>query len=141
MAERLESVKAVMDLGQRFREMDSQAGDYRQIITLPHPALEEVTSPQQATRLAGLANDGLAELCRRYPERFPAFVAAVSLTDVEATVAEAQRAALLSLGRRVSRSIPMLRVARWMTGNSSRSSQRWRNTVFRSGSIPPALLR
>jgi aminocarboxymuconate-semialdehyde decarboxylase len=34
----------------------------------------------------------MAELCRKHPERFPAFVAAVSLKDVEGSVAEARRA-------------------------------------------------
>ena len=34
----------------------------------------------------------MAELCRKHPERFPTFVAAVSLKDVEGSVAEARRA-------------------------------------------------
>ena len=34
----------------------------------------------------------MAELCARHPERFPTFVAAVSMTDVEGSVKEAQRA-------------------------------------------------
>ncbi|MDF1555063.1 MAG: amidohydrolase family protein [Deferrisomatales bacterium] len=91
LAERMKSVKAVTDLDQRFREMDGY-GDYRQIITVPHPVLEEVATPSEATRLAGVANDGMAELCRKHPDRFPAFVATVSLTDVEAAVSEVDRA-------------------------------------------------
>ncbi len=38
-----------------------------------------------------------AELCRRHPERFPAFVAAVCLTDVDGSIDEIQRA-VTSLG-------------------------------------------
>ena len=34
----------------------------------------------------------MAELCARHPERFPTFVAAVSMTDVEGSVQEARRA-------------------------------------------------
>jgi aminocarboxymuconate-semialdehyde decarboxylase len=34
----------------------------------------------------------MAELCARHPERFPTFVAAVSMTDVDGSVAEARRA-------------------------------------------------
>ncbi len=42
-------------------------------------------------------NDGLAELCSKHPDRFPAFVASVSLLDVEFAVVEAERA-LTQLG-------------------------------------------
>jgi len=59
--------------------------------SLPHPALEGVATPAEAGRLARLANDGLAELCARHPDRFPAFVATVSLSDIDAAVAEAHR--------------------------------------------------
>jgi aminocarboxymuconate-semialdehyde decarboxylase len=34
----------------------------------------------------------MAELCERHPERFPTFVAAVSMTDVDGSVMEARRA-------------------------------------------------
>jgi len=34
----------------------------------------------------------MAELCARHPERFPCFAAAVSLTDVDGSLAEAERA-------------------------------------------------
>ena len=98
LAERLKSVKAVVDLDARFRAMDG-FGDYRQIITLPHPALEEIAGDPEAAKLASLANDGLAELCSKHPDRFPAFVASVSLLNVESAVAEAERA-VTQLGAR-----------------------------------------
>jgi aminocarboxymuconate-semialdehyde decarboxylase len=91
LAERMKTLRAVTDLDARFREMDGY-GDYRQVIALPHPVLEEVAEPADATRLARLANDGMAEICARHGDRFPAFVATVSLTDVEGTVAEIDRA-------------------------------------------------
>lgn len=91
LAERLKSVESVVDLDARFREMDGY-GDYRQIISLPHPALEEIADASEAARLACMVNDGLAELCSKYPDRFPAFVATVSLLDVGSAVAEVGRA-------------------------------------------------
>ena len=91
LAARMQAVKSVMDLDQRFREMDV-LDDYRQVIALPHPALEEVAEPEQAALLAGLANDGLAELCARHPDRFAAFIATVSLSDVDKAVQEIDRA-------------------------------------------------
>ncbi|RJL14823.1 amidohydrolase family protein [Paracoccus siganidrum] len=91
LAARMKSLPSVMDLDARFRQMD-EFGDYRQVISLPAPALEEVADPDLAARLARLGNDGLAELVARHPDRFPAFVAAVALNDVPGAVAEAHRA-------------------------------------------------
>lgn len=67
-----------MDLDARFRQM-GDFGDYRQVISLPAPALEEVAEPELAARLARLGNNGLADLAARHPDCFPAFVAAVAL--------------------------------------------------------------
>lgn len=98
LAERLKSVKSVVDLDARFREMDGY-GDYRQVISQPHPALEEIADASEAARLASMVNDGLAELCSKYHDRFPAFVATVSLLDIDSAVAETDRA-VTQLGAR-----------------------------------------
>ena len=90
MGKRLRSVKKLFDLDERFREMDDY-GDYRQVISLPTP-IEEIAAGPLGNELARIANDGMAELCAAHPERFPAFVAAVSLHDVDAAVREAERA-------------------------------------------------
>ena len=39
-------------------------GDYRQIISLPNPPLEEIAQGETAQQLARVANDAMAELCR-----------------------------------------------------------------------------
>lgn len=88
---RLRGVKKLFDLDLRFAEMDT-LGDYAQIISLPNPPLEEIAAGATAVQLARVANDAMAELCAQHPRRFPAFVAAVSLDDVDAAVAEAERA-------------------------------------------------
>jgi aminocarboxymuconate-semialdehyde decarboxylase len=88
---RLRGVKKLFDLDLRFAEMDT-LGDYRQIISLPNPPLEEIAGGETAQKLARVANDAMADLCARHPKRFPAFVAAVSLDDVEAALKEAERA-------------------------------------------------
>ena len=74
-------------------------GDYRQIISLPNPPIEDIAKPDVGMQLARIANDCMAELCRKHPERFPAFAAALCLTDVEGSVAEARRA-IKELGAR-----------------------------------------
>jgi aminocarboxymuconate-semialdehyde decarboxylase len=88
---RLRGVKKLFDLDLRFAEMDT-LGDYRQIISLPNPAIEDIADAKTGLTLARIANDSMAELCRKHPERFPAFAAALCMTDMEGSVAEARRA-------------------------------------------------
>src|SRR5256886_3410132 len=91
IAARLRSVKKLFDLDERFREMD-QFGDYREIISLPNPPIEDLAAGEVGLNLARIGNDAMAELCARHPARFPTFVAALSMTDVEGSVQEARRA-------------------------------------------------
>src|SRR5579871_5144582 len=91
LGKRLRSITKLFDLNERFREMD-QFGDYRQIISLPNPPIEDIAKGVAALQLARIGNDAMADLCARHPEGFAGFVAAVSLTDVEGSVAEATRA-------------------------------------------------
>ena len=72
---RLRGVKKLFDLDERFREMD-QFGDYREIISLPNPPIEDLAAGETGLNLARIGNDAMAELCARHPERFPTFVAA-----------------------------------------------------------------
>src|SRR5438270_6440932 len=95
---RLRGVKKLFDLDLRFAEMDT-LGDYRQVISLPNPPLEEIAQGETAQQLARVANDAMAELCGKHPKRFPTFVAAVSLDDVDAALKEAERA-IAQLGAR-----------------------------------------
>ncbi len=88
---RLRGVKKLFDLDERFREMD-EFGDYREIISLPNPPIEDLAAGAAGLELARIGNDAMAELCAQHPSRFPSFVAAVSLTDVEGSVQEARRA-------------------------------------------------
>jgi aminocarboxymuconate-semialdehyde decarboxylase len=91
IAKRLRGIVKLFDLDARFKEMD-EFGDYRQIISLPNPAIEDITKADVGMQLARIANDSMAELCRKYPQRFPAFAAAVCLTDIEGSIAEVKRA-------------------------------------------------
>lgn len=99
IAQRLRSVTALHDLDLRFRQMDEGGPGYRQVISLPNPPLEDVMPAALSVELSRIANDGLAELCARHPDRFPAFVAAIPMLDPEAAVAEAERA-ITTLGAR-----------------------------------------
>jgi len=61
IAKRMKAVRNIYDFDSRFRSMD-EIGDYRQIVSLPNPPLEAFTTPKQATDLARIANDSMAEL-------------------------------------------------------------------------------
>ena len=91
IGKRLRGVTKLFDLTERFREMD-QFGDYRQVISLPNPPIEDIAAPDIGIGLAKVGNDAMAELCRKHPQRFPTFVAAVALNNVEGSIAEVQRA-------------------------------------------------
>jgi predicted TIM-barrel fold metal-dependent hydrolase len=91
MGKRSRGVPMLVDLDERFRVMDRFQG-YEQVLSLPTPPLEAMANPSQALDLALAANDGMAELVSRYPERFAGFVASLPLNDPEAAVRETRRA-------------------------------------------------
>src|SRR6201996_9587668 len=82
---------SLYDLDHRFRLMDGFDG-YRQLLTPSMPAIEDLADGAAAVELMRLMNDGLAELVARHPDRFPAFAAALALNDVDAALAEIERA-------------------------------------------------
>ena len=71
----------------------------QQVLSLANPPLELIAPPDKSPDLARLANDALAEICRRHPDRFPAFIASLPMNNIEATLAEIDRA-LDALGAR-----------------------------------------
>src|SRR6202030_1700107 len=81
IAARLRGVTKIHDLDARFREMD-EFGDYKQVISLPNPPIEDIATGAAGLTLARVANDAMAELCVKHPNRFAGFVAVLSLTDV-----------------------------------------------------------
>jgi aminocarboxymuconate-semialdehyde decarboxylase len=91
MGKRMRAIPKLFDLDLRFKDMD-EIGDYRQIISLPNPPIEDVAEGEAANQLARVANDAMAELCQRHRDRFPAFAAAVNLNDVDFSIREAERA-------------------------------------------------
>ena len=91
MLELWPKLPALHDLDAHFRLMDG-FDDYQQVLSLANPPLEFLGGPDETPALARLANDGLADLCRRYPDRFPAFTASMPMNNPDAAVEEAERA-------------------------------------------------
>ena len=91
MFRRSMQVKPIWDLDARFRLMD-QFSEYRQVISLGSPPIETFAGPDLASELARVANDGMAELVARHPERFAGFLAGLPMNNPDAAVEEIGRA-------------------------------------------------
>jgi len=91
IGKRMRNVPMLVDLDVRFRVMDAFDG-YQQILSIATPPIEAYAAPADAVDLARRANDGMAELVSRYPDRFPGFVASLPLNDPDAAMAETERA-------------------------------------------------
>ncbi|MFI6390804.1 amidohydrolase family protein [Nonomuraea sp. NPDC050540] len=79
---------ALHDVEARLRMMEEFGDDYQQILTLSSPPIELLAGPDDSPELARLANESMLELCRAYPERFPAFVASLPMNNPDAAMAE-----------------------------------------------------
>jgi aminocarboxymuconate-semialdehyde decarboxylase len=82
---------ALVDVAARLRLLDQFDG-LQQVLSLANPPLELVGGPNVTPDLARLANDSLADICRRHPDRFPAFIAALPMNNTDAALAETDRA-------------------------------------------------
>src|SRR5437773_9192452 len=91
MQKRMRAIPGLVDLEQRFRIMDRYEG-YAQVLTLASPPIEALAGPDATPELARLANDGMAELVAKHPDRFPGFVASLPMNNPDAALAEIDRA-------------------------------------------------
>jgi predicted TIM-barrel fold metal-dependent hydrolase len=91
IGKRMRNIPMLVDLDVRFRVMDRFA-EYEQVLSIATPPIEAFADRAAASELARLANDGMADLTRRFPERFPAFIASLPLGDPEGAAAETHRA-------------------------------------------------
>jgi uncharacterized protein len=84
-------VKPLVDVDARLRLID-EFDDLQHVPSLANPPLELIGPSEVSVQLARIANDALAELCAKYPRYFPAFIAALPMNNVDATLAEIDRA-------------------------------------------------
>ena len=85
------AVPALYDLEIRFGVMD-KFPEVVQVLTIAGPNVESITEPEDTVELARIANDEMAELVAKYPDRFAAAVACLPMNDVDAALKEAERA-------------------------------------------------
>ncbi len=79
----------LMDIGDRRISRMDELGIDKQLLLLTSPGVQ-VLEPDEGTALARLANDRLAEVCRRHPHRF-AGLTVFAPQDVRGAVAEIER--------------------------------------------------
>jgi predicted TIM-barrel fold metal-dependent hydrolase len=91
-------LKTLWDVDARRKLIDEFDG-MQHVLSLANPPPELIASPEKSPELVRFANDALAEVCRKYPGQFPAFIASVPMNNIEASVKEADRA-VAELGAR-----------------------------------------
>ena len=87
----IDSLPTLHDMDHRFRIMD-KFQNLKQVITLGIPPVEEIADPQKALDLARIANDEMAELVNRHPDRFVAAAATLPMNNMDAALEEVDRA-------------------------------------------------
>ena len=91
LQKRMSGIPVLTDVELRLRIMDRYEG-YVQVLTLANPPIEVVGGPDVSPDLARIANDEMAALVTRHPERFPAFVASLPMNNPDAALREIDRA-------------------------------------------------
>jgi predicted TIM-barrel fold metal-dependent hydrolase len=92
LVKRMSNLRMLWDIEHRVEMLRTKFPDVKQVLTLSLPAPELLGGPAESHEFARVANDGMAEMCRRWPEEFPAFVASLPMNNVDAALKEMDRA-------------------------------------------------
>ena len=91
MIKRMSNLRMLWDIEARVAMLD-QWPEVQQVLTLAVPSPELLGGPDVSPGFARVANDGLAEMCRKWPHKFPAFVASLPMNNPAAALEEMDRA-------------------------------------------------
>ncbi len=91
MGKRVRHIPMLFDLDLRFRVMDRMGEDYRQVISMASPPIEAYAGPEATAELSRIANDEMADLVSKHPDRFPGFAASLPMNDPAAAERELDR--------------------------------------------------
>ncbi|QTQ13215.1 amidohydrolase [Treponema parvum] len=91
MMTRASRMPAMSDLSYRLRLMDTFEG-YQQIPCIVSPSVEQLVPENKTAELARSANESFYELCQKYPDKFPSFVAVLPLDNMDKAAKEAEYA-------------------------------------------------
>ena len=79
------------DMDNLLATMDQFEGQVM-VLTIAAPPVEIIADPQKATEFAELANDGMAEMVAKYPNKFITAIACLPMNDMDAALKETDRA-------------------------------------------------
>jgi aminocarboxymuconate-semialdehyde decarboxylase len=88
---RMSGLRMLWDIEARVGMLDAWP-DVRQVLTLSLPSPELLGGPELSPELARIANDDMAAMCAKWPQKFPAFVASLPMNNVPAALEEMDRA-------------------------------------------------
>jgi predicted TIM-barrel fold metal-dependent hydrolase len=91
IVKRMTNLRLLWDLEARV-EMLGKFPEVQQVLTLSLPPPEALGGPDESPGFARIANDGMARIVEQWPDRFPAFVAALPMNNVAAALEEMDRA-------------------------------------------------
>ena len=92
MVKRMAGLRMLWDIEARVAMLRGKFPELRQVLTLSLPAPELLGGPEASPAFARVANDGMAQMCRKWPQEFPAFVASLPMNNVAAALEEMDRA-------------------------------------------------
>src|SRR5438067_10139920 len=92
MVKRMSNLRMLWDIEHRVAMLREKFPDVQQVLTLGLPSPELLGDASKSPEYARVANDGMAEMCRKWPKEFPAFVASLPMHNPRAALVEMDRA-------------------------------------------------
>jgi len=92
MVKRMAGLRMLWDIEHRVAMLREKFRDVQQVLTLSLPGPELLGGPDKSPEFARVANDGMAEMVRKWPKEFPAFVASLPMNNVAEALREMDRA-------------------------------------------------
>lgn len=91
IGKRVRGIPALWDLDIRLKVVD-QFPDYSQVLSIGMPMIDRLWGPDRSPEMAKIANDGLADVVAKHPDRFAGYSCTVAMNAPETTAREAERA-------------------------------------------------
>ena len=91
IGKRVRGIPALWDLDVRLKVVD-QFPDYSQVISLGMPMVDRLWGPDRSPEMARIANDGLAEVVAKHPDRFAGYSGTVAMNAPDTTARQGGRA-------------------------------------------------
>ena len=92
MVKRMSNLRMLWDIEHRVAMLREKFPDVRQVLTLGLPSPELLGGPDVSPGYARVANDGMAEMVKKWPQEFPCFIASLPMNNPKAALEEMDRA-------------------------------------------------